>query len=289
MKLLLFSLLFIASMPLAGTTHIVCEDCQLDNLSLAVNKSNSGDTIIVKKGKYTASNIIIDKPITIIGENYPQIKARNGEQIITIKSDSVTLIGLELKGVQRSFVEDRAAIYVDNANFALIKNNKIINTFFGVYLAKSKGSKVIGNKIIGNAKKEMNSANAIHLWYCQDMTISDNRVQGHRDGLYFEFCSNSVINNNISLKNLRYGLHFMFSNNNKYIKNTFEENGVGVAVMYSYGILMKSNKFISNWGPSSYGLLLKEIKDSKIQSNLFEGNTKGIYGESVIRVNIIHN
>lgn len=289
MKQLILILFFILTVPLLAVKHIVCEDCQMNNLSVAINNSDSGDTIIVRKGIYTESQIIINKPLTIIGENYPRINANKGEQIFTIKSDSVSLIGLELSGVKRSFIDDKAAIYVDNVDYALIENNKIINTFFGVYLAKSKGSRVLGNKIIGGAKKEMNSANAIHLWYCQNLIINNNEVHGHRDGLYLEFCSNSIIKNNLSSKNLRYGLHFMFSNNNKYIKNTFKENGVGVAVMYSYGILMSGNKFINNWGPSSYGLLLKEIKDSKIQSNLFEGNTKGIYGESVIRVNIKHN
>jgi len=140
-----------------------------------------------------------------------------------------------------------------------------------------------------SAEKEMNSANAIHAWHSKDMTIKNNRVSGHRDGLYFEFCDNSVIENNHSKGNLRYGLHFMFSNFNEYRNNTFEENGAGVAVMYSDNIEMVGNKFVNNWGSTSFGLLLKEIKDSKIHNNLFYGNTKAIYGESAIRINIYNN
>jgi parallel beta-helix repeat protein len=36
---------------------------------------------------------------------------------------------------------------------------------------------------------EYSSANAIHLWYCSNMLISNNKVHNHRDGIYLEFVS----------------------------------------------------------------------------------------------------
>lgn len=54
-----------------------------------------------------------------------------------------------------------------------------------------------------------------------------------RDGIYLEFADNCEITNNQSIDNLRYGLHFMFSNDDIYRGNIFENNGAGVAVMFS--------------------------------------------------------
>ena len=103
----------------------------------------------------------------------------------------------------------------------------------------------------------MNSGNAIHLWYCKNITITGNHAERHRDGIYLEFVDNSVVENNHVINNLRYGLHFMFSDNDQYINNRFLSNGAGVAVMFSKTIKMVNNEFSNNWGSSSYGLLLK--------------------------------
>ena len=70
------------------------------------------------------------------------------------------------------------------------------------------------------------------------MQITGNRITGHRDGIYFEFVTHSLIRDNYSFQNVRYGLHFMFSNNDRYEGNTFRDNGAGVAVMYSNHIDM---------------------------------------------------
>ena len=88
---------------------------------------------------------------------------------------------------------------------------------------------------------------------------------------------------------MRYGLHFMFSNDNEYHKNTFKNNGAGAAVMFSKRVKMTQNIFQDNWGPSSYGLLLKEIYDSELIGNTFFRNTIGINGENCTRMNYYEN
>ncbi|MBP7543004.1 MAG: right-handed parallel beta-helix repeat-containing protein, partial [Ignavibacteriaceae bacterium] len=105
-----------------------------------------------------------------------------------------------------------------------------------------------------------------------------------------EFSKNNLIQGNSAKNNIRYGLHFMFSDNCSYFKNRFSENGAGVAVMYSSKIEMVENLFFNNKGPASYGLLLKDINQSHVSKNTFSGNTKGIYmeasGRSLIEKNI---
>ena len=109
------------------------------------------------------------------------------------------------------------------------------------------------------------------------------------DGIYFEFVDNSLIRYNVSTANLRYGLHFMFSNDDDYYQNSFRDNGAGVAVMFSKKINMWENRFEKNWGTSSYGLLLKEIYDAEIYDNVFDQNTIGIYLEGSTRINYTGN
>jgi nitrous oxidase accessory protein len=81
----------------------------------------------------------------------------------------------------------------------------------------------------------------------------------------------------------------MFSNNDLYEDNYFAENGAGVAVMFSKHIEMYGNTFRKNWGSASYGMLLKEINDAKIERNIFEENTIGINVEGSNRIDYKNN
>ena len=170
-----------------------------------------------------------------------------------------------------------------------IKNNVFKNVFFGILVEKSHFGTISNNNLTSNATTEAGAGNGIHLWHCSNMTIKNNDLSFLRDGIYFEFVSKSVISNNKSYNNIRYGLHFMFSNNNEYRNNTFKNNGSGVAVMFSKYVKMIGNKFLHNWGTASYGLLLKEIYDAEIENNLFEQNTIGINVEGSTRINYKKN
>jgi nitrous oxidase accessory protein len=81
----------------------------------------------------------------------------------------------------------------------------------------------------------------------------------------------------------------MFSDSNVYKENLFRENGAGVAVMYTKNIEMLDNRFEDNWGPASYGLLLKDITHSLVRRNLFYKNTTAIYMEGSDKVIVENN
>ncbi|MEO7209858.1 MAG: NosD domain-containing protein, partial [Chitinophagaceae bacterium] len=104
-----------------------------------------------------------------------------------------------------------------------------------------------------------------------------------------EFVTNSLIWRNISHKNVRYGIHFMFSHHDTYICNVFEQNESGVAVMYTHHIKMYNNFFLDNWGGAAYGILLKDITDSDISGNHFTKNTTALHMEGCSRINLYKN
>ena len=76
---------------------------------------------------------------------------------------------------------------------------------------------------MGSPQSEQLTGNGIHLWKSNHALIDGNHVQGQRDGIYFEFVSLSTVQNNLSENNIRYGIHFMFSNDDMYFNNTFKK------------------------------------------------------------------
>jgi nitrous oxidase accessory protein len=278
-------IIFYASvLNVTAETIDVCATCSITSIKEAITIAKDFDTIIVQKGTYYEYDIIIDKPLTLIGENRPIIDGELKGEIITIYSDNVTIDGFHLINVGTSYTEDHAAIRVVKSKNFIIQNLKLEKLFFGIYLEKAKEGKILNNTILGNAVNEYNSGNGIQLWYSHNIEIENNIVQHVRDGIYLEFSDYCTIKNNVSANNVRYGLHFMFSNNDLYENNTFEKNGAGVAVMFSKKIKMYNNLFRENWGSASYGLLLKEINDAEIIGNTFEENTIGINIEGTNRI-----
>ncbi len=93
----------------------------------------------------------------------------------------------------------------------------------------------------------------------------------------------------MSERNGRYGLHFMFSHRCAYRDNRFVRNGAGVAVMYTREVAMERNEFHANRGATAYGLLLKDISDSRLESNRFSDNSVGLLIEGGGRLVVERN
>ena len=287
--ILLLGFLFLFVQNSWSKTITVCNSCETKTIKEAIAKAEEGDTILVKPGIYKESNIKVDKGLTIIGEGLPTIDGQEKGEIITISADNVTLDGFKIINVGLSYTTDYASVRVATSKNFLIQNLVLEKLFFGIYIQKSHHGKILNNKVTGEAVSEFNSGNAIHLWYSNNIEITGNDVQHVRDGIYLEFSDDIIIRKNISKHNVRYGLHFMFSNDDLYEYNTFEGNGAGVAVMFSKRIDMHHNVFKKNWGTASYGLLLKEISDAKISNNVFFENTVGITVEVCTNIEYKNN
>jgi nitrous oxidase accessory protein len=284
-QLLIILFLLVAKISF-GHTIIVGKTQVVSSLRKAVSIAKDGDTILLQKGIYKEGNIIINKSVRLIGIDQPVLDGENKYEILTVSGNSILVKGIHFKNSGYSSTNDFASINLVDAQNAIIENNFIEHAYFAIHVANSNNSIIRNNIIKGTPKTEQTSGNAIHLWKCDQMIIEDNDVQGHRDGIYFEFVTHSYILGNKSHNNIRYGLHFMFSNNDSYLDNSFMDNGAGVAVMYSHHVLMQGNTFNHNWGPNSYGILLKEISDAHILKNQFIQNTMGILMESTNRIDI---
>lgn len=288
-RIFLLSAFCLIHLMFFSSVIIVSKNSKVSSITQAIKLAGSFDTILIKQGIYNENAIIIDKPLTIIGEYYPTIDGLSKSEIFSIKSSFVKIIGLKIQNTGFGYTQDRAAIKLIKVKHCEIANNIIYNSFFGIYLFQSDSSLVFNNKITGIPKNESNTGNGIHLFKSSAIVLKNNEIYKHRDGIYLEFVTNSKIIQNKSQNQIRYGLHFMFSNDCEYLKNEFSNNNAGVAVMYSRNINMHENIFSDNWSVVSTGLLLKEIKDSKIEKNIFIQNTTAIYAEGCIRISFLKN
>ncbi len=289
MKHLIFLIMLtFGSQMLANSLHVGANQ-PYSAIRTALEQARAGDTVFVHAGTYAEGNLAIDKSLTFIGIGYPVLDGQHGCEIITVTASGVTIRGFEIRNSGQLSTLDVAGIKVLSADNVVIEHNRLRDCNFGIYLSNTNDCRVTGNDVQGILKEEQNSGNGIHLWKGSRILVEKNYLAGHRDGIYFEFVTDSEIRYNHSEQNLRYGLHFMFSHNDHYHHNRFHHNGAGVAVMYSRQVQMTENEFGYNWGSSAYGILLKDISDSHIWKNNFEHNSAGVYMEGASRITLEQN
>lgn len=288
MKNLFYLILFFSSLLQANVIEVGANK-PIKSIKKAIALAKVGDTVLVHKGLYREGNIVINKKIVFLGNDFPILDGQRRYEVLSIKADGVIVDGFKIIKSGYGTLEDPCGIKVYNKSHVTIRNNILDDNFFGIYIQNGTNCIVKNNKIKAYGKEEQRIGNGIHCWKSDSLQITANTVSGHRDGIYFEFVTNSVIWRNISFKNVRYGLHFMFSNDDAYISNVFTNNGAGVAVMFTKRVKMFNNSFDENWGDAAYGLLLKEISDSYISGNKFIKNTSGIHMEGTSRILIEKN
>jgi nitrous oxidase accessory protein len=288
---MIFTLLFccfLGSTTSASIIHVGSQHA-FKTIIPALKFAKHGDSVLVEKGFYKEGNIIIDKAIFFLGRDFPTIDGDRKFEVLSIKSNNVTVKGFKIQHSGYATIDDPGGIKVYDSHHVTIIDNLVYDNFFGIYIQYSKNCVIKNNKIIAFGKEEQEIGNGIHCWKSDSLQIIGNYVSGNRDGIYFEFVTNSVIWRNISVHNIRYGLHFMFSNDDAYFSNIFENNGAGVAVMYTKNVVMMNNTFKDNWGDAAYGLLLKDISDATIFNNRFINNTSAIFMDGGNRIKVEKN
>lgn len=269
---------------------IVAPGTATPTLTAALARAKPGDRIFVMSGRYSEPLVTITVPrITIEGRDWPEFSGGGQHTVLVIAADSVTVRGLVLGQTGFSDLDDRAGILARDVRHCLIERNRLRDNVFGIYLKRVTDCVVRDNDVQAQTTSQSLGGNGIHLWYSPHNRVERNRVSGHRDGIYFEFSSSSVASHNVSVRNQRYGLHFMFSDSCRYLSNVFSDNESGVAVMMSRGIVIRDNRFERSWGGAAYGLLLKDIVGGEVTGNTFDRNSTGMHVEGSSRLDVRGN
>jgi nitrous oxidase accessory protein len=251
-------------------------------LQALVDRARPGDRIVVPAGVYEG-DLVIDRPLTLVGQGRPLLRGSGHGSVVRIRAAGVTLDGFDIDGrAGGDLGRDSAGVHIA-APRAVVRNCRITRTLFGIYLLSSDDALVEGNRIEGIAGRPPGEiGSGIHVFNSQRFRLEGNEVVLARDGFYIQSSSFGVVRGNLA-RDLRYGLHYMFSDDNVFEDNTFETGAAGAALMYSRRIAFRRNRFLRNRGFASVGLLLKTCDDVVAEDNLIADNARGIFLEGSYR------
>jgi nitrous oxidase accessory protein len=257
-------------------------------LQLLIDRASPGDRIEVPPGIYHG-DLIIDRAITLAGISRPTLRGSGHGSVVRIRAAGVTIDGFDVDGGGTGDLgRDTSGIHVA-APRATIRNCLIREALFGIYLRESDDAIVTGNRVDGMAGRPPGEVGSgIHLWNSQRFRLADNTIVGTRDGFYIQSSSHGVVSRNRAT-DLRYGLHYMFSDDNVFEDNVFENSAAGAALMYSNRLAFRRNRFVRNRGFASVGLLLKACDDVIAEDNLIADNARGVFLEGSNRNRFVRN
>ena len=245
-----------------------------DSLSDALSVARDGDVITISGGVHSGP-FIVDHSITLQGVDWPVIDGGGTGSVLSVRAPGVTIRGLSIRNSGLKLATEDAAIEVLNAPGALIEDNRIEESLFGVYLKQAPRSAVRGNQITGKHIDLPRRGDAIRVWSSNDTTIENNNVSHSRDVVLW-YSERLIVRGN-EITDGRYGLHFMYDDDAVVEDNRLTHNSVGAFLMYSRRLTLQHNVIGYNRGPSGYGVGLKDLDNAVVNSNLFADNRVGAY------------
>lgn len=221
-----------------------------------------------------AGPVTIDKSLVIDGQGKVVIDAGGRGSVIYLDSDGVTLKGLRLTNSGDSHNDIDAGIQV-RGNFNVIKDNVIDNALFGIDLGQAEHNIVRRNRISSKPVEMGVRGDAIRLWYSFNNKITDNVIRNSRDMVVWYSKDNLIARNDA--RGGRYSLHFMYAQHNQVLENHYEDNQVGIFLMYSDSVEIRDNYIAHAIGPTGMGIGFKETSDVDVRGNQILYCATGIY------------
>ncbi len=238
-----------------------------------VDAADEGTVLTPEPGTY-AGPVVVDKPITIDGRGQVIIDGGGKGTVVLLATDGATLKDLHLTNSGDSHNDIDAGVQV-RGNFNVIKDNRIDDCLFGIDLQQSEHNIVRRNRISSKPVALGVRGDAIRLWYSFDNQITDNIIRDARDTVVWYSKDNLIARNDA--RRGRYSLHFMYSRTNRVEDNHYEDNTVGIFLMYSDGVVVRNNTIANAAGPTGVGIGFKETSDVTIEGNRVLYCATGLY------------
>lgn len=252
----------------------VGKDAAYKNIQKALWAASDGDTLEVSAGTYT-ENLIVDKKVTLTGIGRPTIDGGGKGHTVIIQSPGVVFESFRVIRSGSDLARDDSCIFLEGkAEKSVIRKNLVEDCAFGIWANGTEGVKIIDNHIKG--RKDIMSqkrGNGIHLWNVKNGIIEGNHVEGARDGILVSITRKTLIKDN-KIHDLRYGIHYMYADFNRIEGNEIFNTRAGLAIMFSKGLEIESNVSYDN---TEYGLLFRDIFDTKVNKNVMANNEKGLF------------
>ncbi len=257
--------------PAAVLAATVAVEPGPEALRKALARAAPGDVLQLKAGRYRGP-VRIERPLSLVGHPETVIDGGGAGTVITVAAPDVVLRGLTVKNSGASLEREDSGIFVTVAGSrALIEDNRLAGNLIGVYLKGPRDAVVRGNRIVGRKDLRVNErGNGVQLWNTPGSVVEGNEIRHGRDGIFVTTSKQNSFRDN-RFGELRFAIHYMYTNDSEVSGNVSRGNHVGYAVMFSHRLTVRDN--LSD-GDRDHGFLFNYANRSQIVGNAVRGGAE---------------
>ncbi|WP_262268345.1 nitrous oxide reductase family maturation protein NosD [Microvirga yunnanensis] len=239
-----------------------------DGLQEVLDAAADGDVIVLKRGEHRGP-IRVTREVTLEGEAGAILNGSGTGSVVTVSAPGAVVRGLTIRGSGRDLEKMDSGVFVEkSAAGAVVDGNWIEGNLYGVYLHGAENAVAQGNTIIGIEEGRLNEAgNGISVWNATGAKVLDNSVRYGRDGIFVITSKRNVFSGN-RFRDLRFAIHYMYTNDSEVTDNVSINNAVGYALMFSNRLKVSGN--VSD-GDRDHGFLFNYANGSQITGNTVLG------------------
>ncbi len=246
-----------------------------DGLAEAIGRAMPGDALHLAPGLHRGPVEIATAGLALLGAPGAIVDGGGKGSAITLAAPDLVLRGLIIRGSGLSLIDKNSGVFVGRAaDRALLQGNRFEEDLIPVYLDGPHDVMVQGNRIVGLRRLRLSERGpAVSLWNTPGSQIIDNDISDGRDGVFSVTSHDNVVRGN-HFHDLRFAVHFMYTNNSTVADNISVGNDIGYAMMYSDRLAVVGN--VSD-RDREHGLLFNYANDSRIEGNVVRRSEKCVF------------
>ncbi|HFQ15864.1 MAG TPA: nitrous oxide reductase family maturation protein NosD [Rhodobacteraceae bacterium] len=240
-------------------------------LAQALKTAGAGDELLLAPGIHQGP-VLLDMALVVSCAPGAVIEGNGAGSVVTVDAPEVTVQGCLIRGSGASHETIDSGVQLTRAaTGARVLDNRIEGNLYGVDIHGARDALVARNVIRGRQDQRMNArGNGIYVWNAPGARVEDNDIRYGRDGIFSNSSKQNVFSGNL-FRDLRFAVHYMYTNDSEVTGNVSIGNHLGYALMFSNQIEVKGNLSL---GDRDHGLMLNYTNRSDITGNLVRGGAE---------------
>jgi len=242
------------------------------SLQAILNEAAPGDVLHLRPGLYLGP-FRIDRSLVLEGDPGAVLDGGGAGHVLSVLAPDVTVRGVTIRGSGRNLEAMDSGIFLERtARRALVEGNRLEGNLFGVYIHGAADAVVRANTILGMRTRQLSEAgNGVSVWNAPGAKVLGNDVRYGRDGIFVITSRQNTFSGN-RFRDLRFAVHYMYTNQSEVSGNASVGNHVGYAIMYSHRLVIRSN--LSD-GDRDHGFLFNYANGASVTGNVVLGRVIG--------------
>jgi nitrous oxidase accessory protein len=247
----------------------------VETLGAVLAAASAGDIVELAPGTYPGP-LVIDRRVALVGQDGVVIDGGGTGRVIEITAEGARLSQLTIRHSGIDLAHMDAGVFLGRtAKGAIVEDLRLEDNLIGIMVWGAADSMIRRNVIRGRHDlRASETGNGVYVWNAPGAHVEDNDIALGQDGIFVTNSRRNVFRGNV-LHDVRFAIHYMYTNDSEVSFNRSRGNHAGLALMFSDHLIVRGNR---SEGDRDEGILLNYANHSVVEENaVVHGGEKCVF------------